>query len=190
VWVNIFIFFNFFICVFCSTLALVKNHTYEWNTFTSLFIDWEVYYFHIFIYFFIVFIYSEIEFIKSLDDIRIQRKTIIFMKNWEYHTVFINKMINSGIMKMFILFFKIFIFIYFILLVKCYAFALSIVFILVWEMFLFYFNDFIFLLFNNLMRNRHCIWIETTCLEKWLVRQSWLFLLFFTFLFNYLILLL
>jgi hypothetical protein len=40
VWVNIF--FLIFICVSCSTLALVKNHTHEWNTFTSLFIDWKV----------------------------------------------------------------------------------------------------------------------------------------------------
>jgi hypothetical protein len=41
VWV-IFFFFQVFIYAFCSTLALVKNHTHEWNTFTSWFIDWKV----------------------------------------------------------------------------------------------------------------------------------------------------
>jgi hypothetical protein len=41
VWIKIF-FFKFSICVFCSTLALVKNHTHEWDTFISWFIDWKV----------------------------------------------------------------------------------------------------------------------------------------------------
>jgi hypothetical protein len=44
---------------------------------------------------------SEIEFIKPLDDVNIQRKTITFTKDEEYRTVFINKMINSEIMRMF-----------------------------------------------------------------------------------------
>jgi hypothetical protein len=35
-------FYDFFIYVFCSTLALVKNHTHEWNTLTLSFIDWRV----------------------------------------------------------------------------------------------------------------------------------------------------
>jgi hypothetical protein len=53
-------------------------------------------------FFIIICIYSEIEFIKPLDDVKIRRKTITFTKNWEHHTVFINKVINSGIMRMFI----------------------------------------------------------------------------------------
>jgi hypothetical protein len=79
---------------------------------------------------FIICIYSEIEFIKPLDDVKIQRKTITFTKPGCDRTVFINKMINSGIMRMFI-FFIIFIFIYFILLAKYYAFAQMIVVLLV-----------------------------------------------------------
>jgi hypothetical protein len=87
-------------------------------------------------------------------------KTNIFIQ-------FIYKMINSQI----IFFFIIFIFIYSILLAKCYAFAHIIVIILVWKIF-FYCNDFIFLLFNNLMRNRHCIWIEKRCPQRWFFPQS------------------
>jgi hypothetical protein len=56
--------------------------------------------------FFIVCIYSEIKFIKPSDDVKIQRKTISFTKDCEYRTVFINKMITSGIMRMFIYFFN------------------------------------------------------------------------------------
>jgi hypothetical protein len=40
-----------------------------------------------------------------LDDVRIQRKTITFTKDYKRRTVFINKMINSGIMRMFIFLF-------------------------------------------------------------------------------------
>jgi hypothetical protein len=72
-------------------------------------------------------IYLEIEFIKPLNNIKIQRKTITFTKNGNNRTVFINKMINSEIMRMFIFFFIILIFIYSILLAKCYAFAQIIV---------------------------------------------------------------
>jgi hypothetical protein len=53
------------------------------------------------------------------------------------HTVFIDKTINSGIMRMYIYFFIIFIFIYSILLVKCYVFSQMIVVGLVWEIFFF-----------------------------------------------------
>jgi hypothetical protein len=42
VWVNLKFFFLISIWVFCSTLALVKNHTHEWNTFTLWSIDWKV----------------------------------------------------------------------------------------------------------------------------------------------------
>jgi hypothetical protein len=77
-----------------------------------------------------LFVYSEIEFIKPSEDVKIQRKTITFTKDEEYHTVFINKMIKSGIMRMFI-FFLIYKFIYSILLAKCYAFAQMTVIILV-----------------------------------------------------------
>jgi hypothetical protein len=146
-------------------------------------------FFYLLIHFFIIFIYSEIKFIKLSDDVKIQRKTITFTKNLEPRIVFINKMINSGIIRMFISFI-IFIFIYSIPLVKCYAFAQMIVAFLVWEIKLFFCNDFIFFLFNNLMRNRHCIWIETRGPQGWLVRQSCRLLLLFTFLFNNLILLL
>jgi hypothetical protein len=109
VWVNVF-FFLFFIRVFCSILPLVKNHTHEWNTFTSWFIDWKVFLFFaviiyficLLIHFIIIYFYSEIEFIKPLDDVKIQRTTITFTKDRCSCTVFINKMINSGIMRMFI----------------------------------------------------------------------------------------
>jgi hypothetical protein len=39
VWVNINFFFNFYTYVLYSILALVKNHTHEWNIFISWFID-------------------------------------------------------------------------------------------------------------------------------------------------------
>jgi hypothetical protein len=115
------------------------------------------YFFYFFIYllthFFIIFyIYLEIEFIKTSDDVKIRRKTITFTKDKKYRTVFINKIINSGIMKMFILFFTIFIFKYSILSAKFYAFAQMIGMVLVWKIFSFFCKDFIFLLFNNLMR--------------------------------------
>jgi hypothetical protein len=42
------------------------------------------------------------EFIKPLDDVKIRGKEITFTKDWRNHTVLINKMINSGIMRMFI----------------------------------------------------------------------------------------
>jgi hypothetical protein len=98
-------------------------------------------YFILFIYlltYFILFIciFSEIEFIKPLDDVKIQQKTITFTKDKEDRTVFINKMINSGIMRMFI-FFVVFIFLYFILLAKCYAFPQMIYMFLVWEIYFF-----------------------------------------------------
>jgi hypothetical protein len=54
----------------------------------------------------IVCIHSDIEFIKTLDDVKIQRKAITFTKDEYDRTVFINKMINSGIMRMFIFSFK------------------------------------------------------------------------------------
>jgi hypothetical protein len=141
VWVNVFCFFLIFICVFCSILALVKNHTHEWNTFTWWFIDWKKKFFFFFFFFinsfFLLFIYWEIEFIKLLDGVKMQWKTIKFTKDEEYCTVFINKMINSGIVKMFNFLFVIFIFIYSILLAKCYAFAQIIVVGLVWETYFF-----------------------------------------------------
>jgi hypothetical protein len=64
--------------------------------------------FHFFLFInsfcFIIYIYSEIEFIKPLKDVKVQRKTITFTKDYKDRTVFINKMINSGIMRMFIFF--------------------------------------------------------------------------------------
>jgi hypothetical protein len=87
-----------------------------------------IFYFY-FVNLFCFIIYSEIEFTKPFDDVKIQRKTITFTKDDKRPTVFINKMINSGIMRMFI--FIIFIFIYSILFAKCYAFAHIIVVVLV-----------------------------------------------------------
>jgi E3 ubiquitin-protein ligase DOA10 len=116
----------------------------------------------IIIYFIVtLFIYLEIKFIKPLNDVKIERATITFTKDEKDRTVFINKMINSGIMKMFIfLFYNFYIYIfYFVSEVLCICtndddyFSIRNIF--------FYCNDFIFLLFNNLMRNRNCIWIET-----------------------------
>jgi hypothetical protein len=72
----------------------------------------------IFIYF--ICIYSGIEFIKPLDDVKIQRKTITFTKDEEYRTVFVDKMIDSGIMKMFTYFYNFYIYIfYFVSQVLC-----------------------------------------------------------------------
>jgi hypothetical protein len=96
------------------------------------------------------------EFIKPSDGVKVQRKTITFTKIWEDHTVFISKIINSGIIKMFIFIHNFYIYIfYFVSQVLCIytddrgIFSMRNIF--------FYCNDFIFLLSNNLMRNRHCI---------------------------------
>jgi uncharacterized membrane protein YdbT with pleckstrin-like domain len=117
-------------------------------------------------------LYLKMKYIKPLNDVKIQRTTITFTKKYENRTVFINKMINSWIMRMFIflIIFYIYIF-YFVSQVLCICtddrgyFSMR-------DIFLFYCNDFIFLLFNNLMRNRHCIWIKTRGPQRWLVRQS------------------
>jgi hypothetical protein len=82
----------------------------------------------------LIFVFIEIKFIKTSNDVRIKRKTITFTKDSCTRTVFINKMIKSGVMRMFI-FFLIFIFIYSILLAKCYVFAQRIVGLLVSEIF-------------------------------------------------------
>jgi hypothetical protein len=112
---------------------------------------------YLFINPFIICIYSEIEFIKPFDDVKIQRKTIRFTEGGCPRTVFINKMINSGIIRMFISFFNFYIYIfYFVRQVfcistdNCDSFSMR-------NIFLFICNDFIFLSFDNLMRNRHCI---------------------------------
>jgi hypothetical protein len=77
-------------------------------------------FFYLLTHFFIISIYSEIEFIKPSGDVKIQRTTITFTKDEEYHTVFINKMINSGIMRMFIFFYNFYIHIfYFVSQVLC-----------------------------------------------------------------------
>jgi hypothetical protein len=77
-------------------------------------------YFYLLTHFFIIFIYSDIEFIKPLNGDKIQRKTITFIKNGYNHTVFINKMIISGIMRMFIFFYNFYIYIfYFVSQVLC-----------------------------------------------------------------------
>jgi hypothetical protein len=102
-----------------------------------------IFYFHLLTHFFTICIYPEIDFFNPLDDVKIQRKTITFTKHGYTHTVFVNKMINSGIMRMFIFLFIISIFIYCILLAKCYVFAYLILLGLVWEI-LFFCNDFIF----------------------------------------------
>jgi hypothetical protein len=107
--------------LFVVYLALVKNHIHEWNKFTSWFIDWKILFLFIVVifiiylltHFFIICVYSKIEFIKPLDDVKIQQKTITFTKDYEYRTIFINKIINSGIMKMFIIFFSFYIYIFY-----------------------------------------------------------------------------
>jgi hypothetical protein len=139
----------------------------------------------------LIFIYSEINFIKPLDDVKIQRKIITFTEDGYSRTIFINKMINSGIMWMFIFFYNFYIYIFYcvsqVLCICtdyiCYGYFSM-------RNYFFICNDFIFLLFNNLMRNRHCIWIETGDPQGWFFLASQLFFLFFTFLFNYFILLL
>jgi hypothetical protein len=160
---------------FGSTLALVKNHFHEWNTFTSWSIDWKVLLLFVVIChlfnnsFFIIFIYLDIEFIKPSDDVKIQRKTITFTKDRYPRTVFVNKMINSGIMRMFIFFFNFHIYIfYFVSQVLCIC-TNNRSFFSIRNIFFYYCNDFIFLLFNNLMRYWHCIWIKTRGPQRWLV---------------------
>jgi hypothetical protein len=70
-------------------------------------------------YFIINCTYSEIEFIKPLDDVKIQQQTITFTTDYN-RTVFINKVINSGIMRMFIFFYNFYIYIfYFVSQVLC-----------------------------------------------------------------------
>jgi hypothetical protein len=55
-----------------------------------------------------------------LDGVKIERKIVIFTKNGHYRTVFINRMINSGIMRMFMFYFYFYIYIfYFISQVLC-----------------------------------------------------------------------
>jgi hypothetical protein len=101
-------YFLFFICVFCSTLALVKNHTNEWNTFTSWFIDWKVLLlFIVVIFYFIIYLltfifYSEVVFIKSLDDVKSNEKQSHSPKMDMVIQYSLTKMIKSGIMRMFI----------------------------------------------------------------------------------------
>jgi hypothetical protein len=78
------------------------------------------FYFFINIFCFVILIYSEKEFIKPFDDVKIQRKTITFTKNIYNRTVFINKMINSRITRMFIFFYNIYIYLlYFVSQVLC-----------------------------------------------------------------------
>jgi hypothetical protein len=48
-----------------------------------------------------------------LDDVKIQRKTITFTKNYTFRTIFINKMINSGNMRMFNFFYNFYIYIFY-----------------------------------------------------------------------------
>jgi hypothetical protein len=68
--------------------------------------------FYLLTHIFIICIYSEIEFIKPLDDVKIQDEGNC--------TVFINKMINSGITRMFICFYNIYTYIfYFVSQVLC-----------------------------------------------------------------------
>jgi hypothetical protein len=84
-----------------------------------LFLYFVIFYLFLFINLFLLF-YSEIEFIKLLDDIKIQRKTFTFTKDEEFGIVFINKMINSEIMRMFIFLYNFYIYIfYFISQVLC-----------------------------------------------------------------------
>jgi hypothetical protein len=86
-----------------------SEESYSWmkHIHFVIFIDWKVLLFivvilfYILTHFFIICIYLEIEFIKPSDDVKIQRKIITFTKDEEDRTVFINKVINSGIMKMF-----------------------------------------------------------------------------------------
>jgi hypothetical protein len=99
-----FLFFNFLFVFF----VVHWHHTHEWNTFTSWFIDWKVLLIFItiiiilLIHFIIICIYLEVKFIEPLDYVKIQRKKITFTRDGCYRTIFINKMINSGIMRMFI----------------------------------------------------------------------------------------
>jgi hypothetical protein len=57
-------------------------------------------------------IYSKIKFIKPSFDVEIQQKTITFTKGYGCYTAFINKIINSGIMRMFIFFYNYYIYIF------------------------------------------------------------------------------
>jgi hypothetical protein len=104
--------------------------------------------FDVIFFFLLICIHLEIKFIKTLDNVKIQRKTktITFTDGWGYRTVFINKMINSGIMRMFIFFYNFYICIFcFVSQVLCICtdddgyFSMRNIF--------FYFNDFVFYFF-------------------------------------------
>jgi hypothetical protein len=101
-------------------------------------------FFYLLTNFIIICIYSEMEFIKPLNGVKIQRKTITFTKDWKDRTVFINRMIYSGIMRMFIFLYNFYICIfYFVSQVLCICtdkhgcFSMR-------EIFFFICNDFIF----------------------------------------------
>jgi hypothetical protein len=103
--------------VLTSTSALTNNLS---TNFKQTQIDEKGFLFFYFFFFFIICIYSEIEFMKPLDDVKIQRTTITFTKDYEDRTIFINKVINSGIMRMFIFFYNFYIYIsYFVSQVLC-----------------------------------------------------------------------
>jgi hypothetical protein len=120
-------------------------------------------YLFLFINSFLLF-YLEIEFIKPLDDVEIQRKTITFTKDYTFRTIFINKMINSGIMRMFIYFYNFYIYIfYFVSQVLCIRIDDRYGNFSMWNICLF---------FNNLMRYWYCIWIETKGPQRWSVQKS------------------
>jgi hypothetical protein len=103
--------------VFPSTSALTDNLS---TNFKQTQIDEKGFLFFYFFFFFYYFCYLEIKFIKSFFGVKIQQKTIAFTKNDEDRTVFINKMINSGIMRMFIFFYNFYISIfYFVSQVLC-----------------------------------------------------------------------
>jgi flagellar biosynthesis GTPase FlhF len=86
--------------IFASTSALTNNLN---TNFKQAQIDEKGFLFFYF-FFFLLFCYLEIKFIKLFFGVKIQQKTITFTKDLEYRTVFINKMINSGIVRMFIFF--------------------------------------------------------------------------------------
>jgi hypothetical protein len=131
---HFFVFFNFLSVFFCSTLALVKNHSHEWNTFTSWFIEWKVlllffWWYFIFIYWFILLLIFLLFLLTQWKN-SLNHRMMLKSNERQSHSLKMQIFVQYSLTKWLThglwgcsLSFIIFIFIYFILLAKCYALA-------------------------------------------------------------------
>jgi hypothetical protein len=95
--VGLAVLFNYFILLFVVCYILLWLYRLK-----GIIIICCCFLFYLLIHFFIIFVFSKREFIKPFDDVKIQRKTITFTKDKYRCIIFINKMINAGIIRMFI----------------------------------------------------------------------------------------